>query len=208
MSIPEFDVALEVSKLRSTPAIFAIPAIGQGENSKNSRNSSPSPSNGRGKAIPFPTGPAPIGTGLDWVVCPPEYDAEKYGGQWAAFDLADVCHLYGVRVVHAGERVLTFYPPTLEPELVAHASELLAEARPYLATHLDKLPIMEPAEAVKIIKDVMRKHPGLHFCRGEGGSMWPIYPRQWAAGQRATAQGLWFAAGETLDLYDFREVDV
>lgn len=88
MTIPDFDVALEVSKLRSTPAIFAIPAIRQGENSKNSKNSSPDlrlvptgdPKNSknsknsspqlpkeRAAAVPIPTGPDPKGTGLEWI---------------------------------------------------------------------------------------------------------------------------------------------
>lgn len=150
--------------------------------------------------------PAP-GTGLEWVAYPPEFDAKKYGGQWAAFDLADLAKLYGVRIVHAGEHALAIYPPTLEPELVAHASELLAEARTYLAAHLDKLPILEPAEAVKIILEIMRMHKGLRFCRGGDGSRWPIYPKTWTAGQKATMQALWFAVGPALDNDDFMEVD-
>ena len=187
MSIPEFDVALEVSKLRSTPAIFAIPAIRQGENSKNSsnsspdlrlvpgpttknsrnsKNSSPSPSNGRGKAIPIPTGHGPMGTGLEWVAYPPEFDAKKYGGQWAAFDLADLAKLYGLRIVHAGERILAVYPPALEPELIAYAGSLLAEAQDFLRQHVDKLPVLSPADAVATIKAVMRQHKGLRFTRG------------------------------------------
>ena len=94
-------------------------------------------------------------TGLGWVTGPPEYDAEKYGDLWAAFDLADLARLYSLRIVHAGERVLTVYPPALEPELIAYAGSLLAEARTYLAAHLDKLPVLEPAEAATAIKEVM-----------------------------------------------------
>lgn len=146
-------------------------------------------------------------SGLEWVTCPPEFDAEKYGDLWAAFDLADVCKLYGVRVVRAGERILAVYPPALEPELIAYAGSLLAEAREYLASHLDKLPILPPAEAVTAIKEIMRQHKGLRFTKGDDGSRWPIYPRTWTAGQKATAQSLWFAAGEALDRDDFMEVD-
>ena len=146
-------------------------------------------------------------TGLGWVTCPPEFDAEKYGGQWAAFDLADLGKLYGLRIVHAGERILAVYPPALEPELIAYAGSLLAEARDFLRQHMDKLPVLAPADAVATIKAVMHQHKGLRFCRGEDGSRWPLYPRGWTAGQRATVQALWFAAGDALDLDDFMEVD-
>ena len=106
-------------------------------------------------------------------------------------------------IVHAGERVLAVFQPDLPDELVAYASELLAEARPYLAEHLDRLPILSPAAAVKIILDIMRQHPGLRFCRGDGGSRWPLYPKTWTAGQKATVQTLWFVAGDALDQDDF-----
>jgi len=120
-----------------------------------------------------------------------------------AFDLAALGHLYGIRIVHAGERVLEVCPPELEPELVAYASELLAEARGFLCQHLDRLPILTPAAAVKIILKIMREHPGLRFTRGEDGSRWPLYPSTWTAGQRVTLQALWFAAGDALDRDDF-----
>jgi hypothetical protein len=143
------------------------------------------------------------GTGLEWVTCPPEYDADKYGGQWAAFDLADLAKLYGLQIVHADERVLAVYPPALEPELIAYAGSLLADALGFLRQHMDKLPALTQPEAVAAIKAVMRQHKGLKFTRGGDASMWPVYPRQWTAGQRATLQALWFAAGDVLDENDF-----
>lgn len=146
-------------------------------------------------------------TGLGWLPGPPDEAAPAFNGWWAAFDLADVCRLYGVRVAHAGERVLAVYPPALEPELIAYAGSLLVEARGYLRQHLDKLPILDPAQAVTAIMEIMRQHPGLRFCRGEGGSLWPLYPRHWSAGQRATVQSLWFVAGDALDEDSFMEVD-
>lgn len=227
MTIPDFDVALEVSKLKSTPAISAIPAIRQGENSKNSKNSSPplriipsglpknsrnsknsSPQlpNGRGGAAPVPTGPDPKGSGLEWIVWPVDDADPDFGAKWAAFDLADLCRLYGLRVVHASERVLAVYPPRLEPELIAYAGSLLAEARPYLDAHLDKLPLLTPADAVKIILDIMRQHKGLRFTKSTDASMWPLYPKTWTAGQKATVQALWFVAGPSLDLDSFMGV--
>ena len=146
-------------------------------------------------------------TGLGWVTYPPALDTKKYGGQWAAFDLADLAKLYGLRIVRAGERILAVYPPALEPELIAYAGSLLAEAQDFLRQHVDKLPVLSPADAVATIKAVMRQHKGLRFCRGEDGSRWPLYPRGWTAGQRGTLQALWFAAGDALDLDDFMEVD-
>jgi len=146
-------------------------------------------------------------TGLGWVTCPPEFDADKYGSQWAAFDLADLCHLYAMRVVRAGERILANYPPALEPELIAYAGSLLADARDYLRQHLDKLAVLTPAEAVAAIKAVMRQHKGLKFTRGTDGSMWPLYLKTWTAGQKATVQSLWFVAASALDKDDFMEVD-
>ena len=153
------------------------------------------------------SGASAFGTGLEWVTCPPEFDAEKYGDLWAAFDLADLAKLYGVRIVHAGERILATHPPALEPELIAYAGSLLVEARTYLAAHLDKLPVLASAEAVTEIKRIMRPHRGLRFCCGDDGSRWPIYPRPWTAGQRATLQTLWLAAGDALDNDDFMGVD-
>ena len=147
-------------------------------------------------------------TGLGWVPYPPALDTEKYGGQWAASDLADLAKLYGLRIVRAGERVLATYPPALEPELIAYAGSLLAEAQDFLRQHMDKLPVLAPADAVATIKAVMHQHKGLRFCRGEDGSRWPLYPRGWTAGQRATVQALWFVAGPTLDNDAFMEVDV
>lgn len=143
------------------------------------------------------------GTGLDWLPGPPDDADPSFKGWWAAFDLADVCRLYDVRIVHAGKRVIAIYPQALEAKLAAYAGSLLVEAQPYLAAHLDKLPILTPAQAVEIILGIMRRHPGLRFCRGEGGSMWPLYPRHWSAGQRVTLQALWYVAGENLDADSF-----
>lgn len=147
------------------------------------------------------------GTGLDWLPGPPDDAAPSFDGWWAAFDLADVCRLYDVRVAHAGGRVIAIYPPALEPELIAYAGSLLTDAREYLTANRGKLPVLTPAEAVTAIKEIMRQHAGLRFCRGEGGSRWPQYPTGWAAGQKATLQSLWFAAGDALDHDDFMEVD-
>jgi hypothetical protein len=150
--------------------------------------------------------PGPV-TGLEWVSYPPFLDTEKYGGQWAAFDLADLGKLYGVRVVRASERILAVFQPSLEPELVAYASELLAEAQGFLRQHQDRLPVLDPAEAVKIILATMRAHKGLRFCRGSDGSRWPIFPKRWTAGQKATVQSLWLVAGPALDVDFFEGVD-
>lgn len=121
--------------------------------------------------------------------------------------MADLGKLYGVRIVAAGKRVIAIYPPSLEAELVAYAGSLLAEARGYLAAHLDRLPILSSAAAVKIILDIMRAHKGLRFCRGEDGSRWPLFPSSWTAGQRVVVQNLWFIAGPALDLDEFRGMD-
>ena len=152
-------------------------------------------------------GPETDATGLDWLPGPPGDADPSFDGWWAAYDLADVCCLYDVRIVHAGERFIAVYPPSLEPELIAYAGSLLAEAQPYLITHTNKLPILTQAEAVKILLDIMRQHKGIRFCRGDGGSRWPIYPRTFTAGQKATVQALWFAAGDALDRDDFKGVD-
>ncbi len=218
MSIPDFDVALEVSKLKSTPAIFAIPAIRQGENSKNSKNSSPhlrivptadpkNSKNSKNSSPSIPLGPDLKETGLEWIVWPADKADPDFDAKWASVDLRDLGKLYGVRVVHAGERILAIFQPDLPAELVAYASELLAEARPYLTANLGKLPILTQPEAVEIILDMMRQHKGLRFCRGDGGSRWPLYPKGWTAGQRATVQSLWLAAGDAPDLDDFMGLD-
>ena len=68
---------------------------------------------------------------------------------------------------------------------------------------MDNLPIPPSANAVEIILDIMREHPGLRFCRSDGGSRWPIYPRDWTAGQRAPVQSLWLMAGDALDTNSF-----
>ena len=156
---------------------------------------------------PIPTVTAPGGAGLEWISNPTDPDASDYGSQWAAYDLADLARLYSICIVRAGERVLAVYPPDLESELIAYASELLAEAQPYLAANIDRLPILTPAAAVKTILEIMRQHDGLRFTRGEDGSRWPLYPTSWTAGQRVTLQALWFAAGDALDLDEFMEVD-
>ena len=156
---------------------------------------------------PIPTVTAPGGAGLEWISNPTDPDASDYGSQWAAYDLADLGRLYGVRVARAGERILAVYSPALEPELIAYASELLAEAQPYLAANIDRIPILTSAAAVKTILEIMRQHDGLRFTRGEDGSRWPLYPKTWTAGQKVTLQSLWLIAGDALDLDDFMEVD-
>lgn len=156
--------------------------------------------------VPF-IAPADFSTGLEWIVWPADDAGLDFDARWAAVDLHDLGKLYGVRVVHSGERVLAVFPPALHAELVTNASELLVEAQDYLRQHLDKLPVLAPAEAVKIVKSIMRQHRGLRFCRGDGGSRWPIYPRTWTAGQKATVQALWFAAGPALDRDDFKGID-
>ncbi len=147
------------------------------------------------------------GTGLDWLPGPPDDADPSFNGWWAAYDLADVCRLYDVRVAHAGGRVIAIYPPALEPELIAYAGSLLTDAREYLTANRGKLPVLDPAEAVEIILATMRQHRGLRFCRGDGGSRWPVYPKGWTAGQKATVQALWFAAGEALDQDAFEEIN-
>jgi hypothetical protein len=222
VTIPVFDVALEVSKLKSPPANSANPAkVGGGlatlaggtprleavqpqpQISNFSNFSSPPPRIGQIEGASAPASE----TGLDWLPGPPGDADPAFNGWWAAYDLADVCHLYGVWIVRAGERILAVYPPELEPELIAYAGSLLAEARGYLSAHMAKLPALAPAEAVEIIKDTMRAHKSLRFCRGEAGSRWPLYPKTWTAGQRVTLQTLWFAAGDALDRDDFKGVD-
>jgi len=173
--------------------------VGQGQKSCPMRVEGVGQKNG---VIP-PSVPADFSTGLEWIVWPADDAAPYFDARWAAFDLANLCRLYAVRVVRAGERVLAVYPPALEPELIAYTGSLLVEALDYLRQHMDKLPVLAPAEAVEIVKSIMCQHPGLRFCRGEGGSRWPIYPRTWTAGQRATVQALWFVAGEALGLDDF-----
>ena len=146
-------------------------------------------------------------TGLEWIVWPADDTDPDFDAKWASVDLRDIGKLYGVRVVYSGERVLAVFPPALPAELVANASELLVEAQDYLRQHLDKLPVLDPAEAVEIVKSIMRQHRGLRFCRGDGGSRWPLYPMSWTAGQKVTVQALWFAAGPALDRDDFEGLD-
>ena len=157
-------------------------------------------------AVPPPV-PADFSTGLEWIVWPADDTDLDDDAKWAAVDLRDIGRHYGVRVVRSAERILAIFPPDLDAELVAATSEALVVARPYLAADLDKLPILTPANAVEIILDVMRAHKGLRFCRGDGGSRWPIYPREWTAGQKATLQSLWLLAGDALDLESFKEID-
>ena len=178
-------------------------AVGQGQKS--------CPTGGEGvgqknRVVPL-IGPADFSTGLEWIVWPADDAALAFAAKWAAVDLRDLGKLHGVRVIHSGERVLVVFPPDLPADLVAYASELLVEAQDYLRQHLDKLPALNPAEAVEIVKSIMRQHKGLRFCRGDGGSRWPLYPMTWTAGQKATVQALWFAAGPALDRDDFKGID-
>ena len=227
MSMPVFDVALEIAKLGCSPAISAIPAIRQEEDSrkcnesrpclrivptvaqKNSRNSNTSrqcPSDRHHVHAVIPNGSDLIGCDLEWITWAADINDPDFEVRWAAHDLADLCCRYGLRVVRAGKRILIVYP-ALEPELVAYASSLLTEAWDYMAANEDRLPTLTSAEAVVGIKNIMRQHKGLRFCRGEGGSLWPIYPTDWTAEQRIVVQTLWFVAGEALDKDDFVEVD-
>lgn len=178
--------------------------VGQGQKSCPMRVEGVGQKNG---VIP-PSVPADFSTGLEWIVWPAAAAAPYFDARWAAVDLRDLGKLYAVRVVHSGERVLAIYPPSLEPELIAYTGSLLAEARGYLSAHMDKLPFLDPAEAVEIVNSIMRQHAGLRFCRGDGGSRWPLYPKTWTAGQRATVQDLWFVAGPALDHDGFKGIDV
>ena len=146
-------------------------------------------------------------TGLGWLPGPPDDTAPAFAPWWASLDLQDICRCFGVRVVRSAERMVAIFPPSLDAELVAATSEVLVASRPFLAANLDKLPILPPTDAVEIIKDVMRAHKGLRFCRGDGGSRWPLYPREWTAGQKATLQSLWLLAGDALDRDDFKGLD-
>jgi hypothetical protein len=154
------------------------------------------------RAAPAP-GSSVFSTGLEWLPGPPDSDASSFDTWWSAFDLHDLCHLYSVRIVAAGKRVVAIFPASLEPELVAYTSALLDDTRLFLLDHIGKLPVLGPTETVTIIMAIMREHPGLHFCRGDDGSRWPLYPKEWTAGQKATVQSLWTAAGNALDQYDF-----
>ncbi len=154
-----------------------------------------------GASVPDPQ------TDLDWSPWPAEDGDPDYEAKWAVFDLRALCRSCGLRIVRAGERVLAVYPTSLDAGMIEYAEGLLDDARAYLHQHMDKLPALAPAEAVKIILDIMRQHPGLRFCRGDGGSRWPLYPRTWTAGQRAMMQSLWFIAGEALNREDFKGVD-
>ena len=146
-------------------------------------------------------------TGLGWLPGPPAEDGPDFARWLGAFDMADLAKLYSLRVVAAGGRVLVLFPPSLSPDLVSYAEAILDDARHYLSANLDKLPVLTPTEAVAAIKEIMRQHKGLRFCRGDGGSRWPLYPKTWAASQRQAVQALRFAAGDALDLDDFKEID-
>jgi len=152
-------------------------------------------------------GPDQGDTGLDWLPPGPDFDHPDHPGWWACFDLADLCRAHHMQVVHAGGRFLILYPVELPDGLIEYAEDLLEDGKPYLAGNLDRLPILTPAGAVTEIKRIMNAHKGLKFTKGDDGSRWPIYPRTWTAGQKATLQALWFAAGDALDNDDFMEID-
>jgi|GEM_PF-2933409 len=98
---------------------------------------------------------------LDWSPWPAADDDPDFDGKWAAFDLRDLCHGCGLRIVRAGERVLAVYPPSLDPRMIEYAEGLLDDARAYLSAHRDCLPLLNPTEAVAAIKEVMRQQRGL-----------------------------------------------
>ena len=144
-------------------------------------------------------------TGLGWLPGPPA-DEITFDGWWAAFDLADLSRLYGLRIVLAGGRIFPIFPPALDPELVTYACTLLAEAQAYLAMYLDKLPALSPDDAVQALKGIMCRNKELKFCRGHAGGRWPVYPKHWESGQKANVQRLWLAAGPALDAESFEGV--
>lgn len=146
-------------------------------------------------------------TGLDWLPPGPDFDHPDHPGWWACFDLADLCRMHHMRVVHADERFLILYPVELLEGLIEYAESLLEDGKQYLGQHVDRLPILSPGGAVVEIKRIMRAHKGLRFTRGTDASMWPLYPKTWTAGQKATVQSLWFVAGPALDQDDFMGVD-
>ncbi len=147
-------------------------------------------------------------TGLEWLPARPAFDHPDHAGWWAAYDLADLAQSQQLRVVKAGGRIVVVYPPALPPELVDYAEGLLDEARAYLAAHLDKLPVLEPAQALEYLKDIMREHKSLGFVRGGDGSRWPVFPANWTKGQKATVRALWIVAGQVLDRDAFKDVEV
>ena len=59
-------------------------------------------------AVPAPV-PPDFSTGLEWIVWPADDADPDFDARWAAFDLADLARLYGIRVVRAGERILAVY---------------------------------------------------------------------------------------------------
>jgi len=169
-------------------------AVGQGQKSCPMRVEGVGQKNG---VVPPPV-PADFSTGLEWIVWPADDTDPDFDVKWASVDLRDLCRSCGVRIVAAGERILAVYPPELEPELIAYTGSLLVEAREHLRRHMDKLPVLAPAEAVEIVKSIMRQHRGLRFCRGDDVSRWPLYPKAWSVGQKAVVQSLWSIAGEAL----------
>jgi len=131
MTIPVFDVALEVSKLKSPPANSANPAkVGGGlatlatlaggtprleavqpqtQISSFSNFSSLPPRIGQIEGASAPSSETDP-TGLVWLPGPPDDTDPAFNGWWAAFDLADLCRLFGVRIVNAGERHSRRFP--------------------------------------------------------------------------------------------------
>ena len=191
-SLPAWDPSLNIRTFAQLP------------NPGHSANTANYATRGSSQTSPLiPTGPDPKGTGLEWLPNPPDSDGPAFDTWWAAFDLADLCKRYGVRVVRAETHIVAVYPPTLKSELVPYTSELLDDARPCLATNIDKLPILDPSEAMRVIKDIMRQHQELRFCRGEDGSRWPLYPTTWTNEQCMAVQSIWFVAGNALDHDNF-----
>jgi hypothetical protein len=184
--------------IRNIRTIRTIHNSGNSANTANYANKGSPP-----VAVPSTTTSKYAITGLEWLTSPPDSDDATFETWWACIDLADFCRLNGIRIVKDRERVIAIYPPALESDLVAYTSQLLDDARPYLNANIDKLPILVPSEAVRVIKDVMRQHQGLRFCRGEDGSRWPLYPTTWATEQCMVVQSLWFAAGNALDHDNF-----
>lgn len=77
-------------------------------------------------------------TGLEWLPGPPAHHA-SFDAWWAAFDLADLCRIYGVRIIYDGASIIAAYQRTSHPDLISYASGLLLEALDYLHLHADKI---------------------------------------------------------------------